>query len=40
VKVAEVSDGQGEAERAETVQPGEEKAQADRIRVYKYLMGE
>jgi len=30
---------QGEAKRAGTVPPGEEKAQGDLANVYKYLMG-
>lgn len=33
------SDTQGKAEKAETVHPGEEKAQKDLVNVYKYLMG-
>ena len=33
------SDIRGEAERAGTVQPGEEKAQGNLINVHKYLIG-
>lgn len=37
--MTEASVMQGQAERAGTVQPGEEKALEDVISVYKYLVG-